>query len=182
LATRFGLERTHSRENRQTSQIGTPDNNQTKLSDGVNLFSTGALADGVTVEEGALDIWGVDAGFKKNGSSLHLQYHFRTVQSFEADGPLPLKKMTDSGFYVQAGRMTTPKKIQYYAVYDYIFGQFNDAWETGGGIDIYPYKSRDVKLNFQGTYVNHCPQGSLFGYYTAGQTGAVLSANFDILF
>jgi hypothetical protein len=50
LATRFNLAYTFSPEERQ-SPLGTPANNTTlRLADSLNVFDTGALANGVTVE------------------------------------------------------------------------------------------------------------------------------------
>ena len=54
LATRFNLAYTYSPEERQ-APVGTPAGNTTlRLSDSLNVFDTGALANGVTVETHAL--------------------------------------------------------------------------------------------------------------------------------
>src|SRR4029079_9503996 len=51
LATQFGMSAGHSREDRYSDESVPPNATQIKLSDGVNPFDTGALAEGVTVDK-----------------------------------------------------------------------------------------------------------------------------------
>ena len=71
LALRLGTSYTHSHENR-FNQItsSSPDNAQIRLSDGLLLFQTGALAPGVTVLDATYQLNAFDAGLKYRGAFL----------------------------------------------------------------------------------------------------------------
>ena len=184
LATRFGASWCHSRENR-FNNIGTPspDNTQVRLSDGVLFFETGALAPNVTVEEADYDIVSVDAGFKYKGFALHTEVSNRTLTDINATGgPVPDKTIHDIGLSVQALYMLIPRTLCVYAVHTRLFDQYKrNPWELGGGVNIYPAKSRSWRLNLQGMYVYKSASGGTFGLYASGQTGATYTAGVDIL-
>jgi hypothetical protein len=67
LATRFGISSTESTENRQTDPTGPSNNTTIKLADSLNVFDTGSLAPGVTVQELNYRVLSLDAGFKYKG-------------------------------------------------------------------------------------------------------------------
>ena len=67
-----------------------PNATQIKLSDGVNPFDAGALAEGVTVQKLDYDEMAVDAGVKYRGFSFQSEYYFRRLSDFQATGPVPL--------------------------------------------------------------------------------------------
>jgi hypothetical protein len=183
VATRFGVSYTHSREDRLSDLAQkSPDNTQIRLSDSVLLFQTGALANGVTVQKANYDLLAADAGLKTHGFFLQTEVYFRWLSNFLADGPLPLKTVVDRGFYVQAAQMVLPSRLEAYGVTSVIFGQFNDSWEAGGGLNYYPDDSRNLKLNLQTLYVNRTAASSLFGYYTGGQTGITVSSSLGVFF
>ncbi len=84
LATRFGASFVHCREDRQ-SQIGTASaETQVKISDGILLYDTGALADDVTVLKADFDQGAIDAGIKIKGWHLQAEYYFRNLSKFDA--------------------------------------------------------------------------------------------------
>ena len=67
LATRFNLAYTYSPEDRQAS-VGTPAGNTTlRLADSLNIFDTGALVNGVTVERARYQMVSASPGFKYHG-------------------------------------------------------------------------------------------------------------------
>ena len=74
-----------------------PNATQIKLSDGVNPFDAGALADGVTVQKLDYDVLAVDAGFKYRGFSFQSEYYVRKLSDFLATGPVPLESIVDQG-------------------------------------------------------------------------------------
>ena len=68
----------------------------------MNVFETGALAPGVTVDTVDYGILSFDAGVKYKGIFLQTEIYNRWLDNFTADGPLPVASIHDKGFYVQA--------------------------------------------------------------------------------
>lgn len=183
LATRFGVSSGHSREDRAApvSQAA-PNETQLRLSDGVLLFETGALADTITLRKADYDNLAFDAGFKYKGFCFQAEYYMRLYSNFLATSPLPLSEVYDHGFMAEAMHMVVPKKLGVYAAAGYIFDDFKrNPWEIAGGASLYPYESRSWRLNLHVIHVEKCPTSSNFGYYTAGQTGTTVSLGTDIL-
>ena len=94
---------TYSPEDRQ-SPIGTPAGNTTlRLADSLNIFDTGALVNGVTVERAHYQMVSSSPGMKYHGFWLQGEGYARRLDNFVADGTLPVGAVRDFGFYVQAG-------------------------------------------------------------------------------
>jgi hypothetical protein len=183
LATRFGANFSHSRENRFNNvDTPSPDNTQVRMSDGVLFFETGSLAADVTVNEADYDMFAVDLGFKYQGFALHTEFYHRTLTDFDVDGPVPLNSITDNGYSIQALYMLIPKVLCVYGVTSKIIDEFKrNPWEGGGGVNIYPHKTRSWRINAQLMYVYKGAAGGTFGLYTAGQTGPNITIGTDIL-
>jgi hypothetical protein len=182
-ATRFGISACHSRENR-FNNVGTPspDNTQVRMSDGILFFETGALARGVTVREADYDIVSIDLGLKYKGFALHSEFYNRRLSSIDADGLIPLSSINDKGYSIQALYMILPSKIALYGVHSKLMDEFKRyPWEAGGGMNIYPVKSRSWRINVQAMYVYKSAAGGVFGLYAAGQTGTTITIGTDIL-
>lgn len=183
LAIRFGVSAIHSRENRYNDQAQkSPDNTQVRISDGLLLFETGALAPDVTVIEADFDLLSVDAGMKYKGLFIQTEYYFRKISKLTADSTLPLGSMFDHGFYVQAGYTIIPRKVELYAASSHVFGEFRHSYEYLGGVNYYPSDTRNFRVNAQVIQVNRSPAGSVFGYYLAGQKGSILSVATSVFF
>jgi hypothetical protein len=181
-ATRFGASYNHSREDR-FNNIGTPspDNTQVRMTDGVLFFETGALANNVTVDNADVDNVNMDAGFKYKGFGLQTEFHARRLSNFRADGPVPYSTITDFGYDLQLSYMVT-KKLCIYGVNSYFWDEFKrHPWEAGGGVNVYPFKTRNWRLNLQLMHVYKSSAGGTFGLYTAGQTGTTFTFGTDIL-
>ena len=183
VATRFGLSLCHSRENR-FNNVGTPapDNTQVRLSDGVLFFEEGALAPGLTVIEADFDMAAVDLGFKYKGFALHTEFYWRKLSDMDADGPVPYQAITDLGYSLQALYMVIPKTLCVYGINSMIIDEFNrNPYEFGGGVNIYPTKTRSWRINAQAMRVYKGASGGTFGLYTSGQTGMTYTIGSDIL-
>jgi hypothetical protein len=183
LATRFGVSVCHSREDR-FNNIGTPspDNTQVRMSDGLLFFETGALANNVTVDNADYDMTAIDIGFKYKGFALHTEFYNRTLSNFAADGVLPISSINDKGFTIQAMYMVVPQTLNLYGIHSGLIDQFKrNPYELGGGVNVYPYKSRSWRINVQGMYIYKSAAGGTFGLYGAGQTGGTLTIGTDIL-
>ncbi len=183
IATRFGASYCHSRENRfNNTGTPSPDNTQVRLSDGQLFFETGVLAPGITVIEANYDMVAVDLGFKIKGFALHSEIYYRTLTKFNADGPVPLNSITDLGYTIQALYMVFPKILCIYGVNSMVIDEFKrNPYEAGGGVNIYPLKTRSWRINLQAMYVYKTAAGGTFGLYTAGQTGTTMTFGTDIL-
>ncbi|HTQ29019.1 MAG TPA: hypothetical protein VMI35_12860 [Puia sp.] len=183
VATRFGFSYCHSREDR-FNNIGepAPDNTQVRMTDGVLFFQTGALADGVTVDNANYDMGSVDLGVKYKGLGVQLELYGRQLSKFAADGPLPVSTLTDYAYSLQVSQVVVKRKLIAYAINGYFWDSFNrHPWEAGGGVNWYPYKTRSWRLNAQVMYVYKTAAGGTFGLYTAGQTGTTITVGTDIL-
>jgi hypothetical protein len=187
LATRVGFSTTQSREERFTdSNTGGSGNTTIKLADSLNVFDTGSLAPGVTVQQVDYRILSVDAGMKYRGIFLQTEFYTRWLDDFAADGPFPVTSIVDQGFYLQGAFYPVKKKLELYAATSQIFGDkdagFDDGSEYLVGLNFYPVNTRQHRLNFQVIDVNRSPVSSTFGYYVGGQSGTTYSAAFSVFF
>jgi hypothetical protein len=186
LATRLGMSYFDSPEQSFRSSSGSPDNTTLRLADSVNLFETGALAPGVTVENADYRVLAIDAGLKYKGIFLQAEYYQRWLDNFDANGLLPVAEIKDNGFYVQGSFFPIRQKLELYAVTSQIYGDddagFGDSSEYGVGMNWYPYPTRNHRLNLQLLDVNKSPVSSTFGYYTGGQDGWTLASSFSVFF
>ena len=187
VATRFGVSTTYSPEERFTdANTGATGNTLIKLADSLNVYDTGSLAPGVTVQNVDYRLVSVDLGVKYRGFFVQTELYRRRLNSFKADGALPVKEIVDKGFYVQAAFFPVPKKLELYAATSQIYGDkdagFGNSSEYLVGGNWYPFNTRNHRLNVQVINVNHSPVSSTFGYYTGGQDGTIVSAAFSVFF
>ena len=187
VATRFGVSATYSPEQRFGDGVTGPTGNTTiKLADSLNVFDTGSLAPGVTVQSVNYELLAVDLGVKYRGVFVQTELYRRQLDGFKADGTLPVEKIVDTGFYVQAAGYPVPKKLELYGATSQIYGDkgagFDNSSEYILGLNFYPFKMRNHRLNVQVQDVNHSPVGSTFGYYVGGQHGTTVSTAFSVFF
>jgi len=182
LATRFNLAYTYSPEDRQTP-IGTPAGNTTlRFADSLNVFDTGALATGVTIEEARYQMVSAAAGMKYRGIWIQGEGYGRKLDEFKADGRLPVGAVRDFGFYVQAAGMIVPKRFELYGATSYIFSDYGRPKEFIVGTNYYPWNTRNIRLNTQLINVNHSPVSSTFGFYLGQLNGQVFTVGVTALY
>jgi hypothetical protein len=183
LATRFNLAYTFSPDNRQTP-VGTPSTNTTiRLADSLNVFDTGALAPGVTVERLNYKMLAAAAGMKYHGFWLQGEGYARRLDHLFADGPLPVGVVRNTGFYVQSAYMIVPKRVELYSAISYILGEFGrHPHEFIVGGNYYPWNTRNLRLNTQVINVSHSPVSSTFGFYLGQITGKVFTIGFTAFY
>jgi hypothetical protein len=182
VATRFGASAGHAREDRAAEIDAPPKATQIRLSDGVLAFEIGALAQGVTVRKLDYNEAAVDAGFKYRGFNLEGEAYWRRLSNFLTDGPVPESEIIDKGIFGQMSYMVMPRRMDAHLVGGYVWDEFErHPWEAGGGVNIYPSGTRSWRLNAHILHVDKSPTSSIFGYYTAGQTGWIFSLGIDIL-
>ena len=169
---RVGTAFTRSREDRfgNTTQ-GNPENNGLYNSDGVNTFAIGAFAPGVTVTNATYRMWEVDGGVKWHGMAFNWQYFARWLDSFLADGPLPLSSTFDQGAELMLNQFVVPKRFEVYGRGSFVYGQFRNSNEYGFGLRFYPVHSYRAWLAGEGLRINRSPIASAISSYSAGFSG-----------
>ena len=184
LATRFGISGATSREDRATQiQNGSPSNVQIRISDGNFLFEENALAQGAIVEKSDYNLLSADAAMKYMGLFLFSEFYWRQLSDFSTlIGDVPSNSVIDTGMNLQAAYFFVPKKVEGYLSYQKIWGEFNDSTETGIGSNYYPTNTRNFRVNGFLSFVDSSSAGGSFGYYTAGQSGTIVSLATDIFF
>jgi hypothetical protein len=182
LATRFNLAYTYSPEDRQASIGAVSGNTTLRLADSLNVFDTGAFANGVTVEKVTYKMASTSAGMKYRGFWLQGEGYARRLDHFVADGKLPIGVVRDYGFYGQAAYMVVPKRVELYGATSYVFSDYGRPKEFIGGLNYYPWDTRNLRLNVQLINVDHSPVSSTFGFYIGQLTGQVFTIGFTTLY
>ena len=182
-ALRIGTAFTYAREDRLSDlSTSNPENNSTYMSDGTLLFGTGTLAPGVTVSLANVYIYAVDAGIKYRGFAFNTEWTMRWLDSFEADGPLPISSMFDWGYDASLGYFAVKKRWEAYLRSSLVHGPFATAIEEAVGSHWYPFRTRQVWLSAEVIGIRNCPYTSVLYIYTAGQTGILIPAQLLIRF
>jgi hypothetical protein len=182
VALRLGTAFTAAREDRLSdlAEAG-PENNATFISDGLFLFETGSLAPNVTIAIADFYLWAVDAGMKYKGLALNVEFYFRWLNRFIADGPLPMNSMFDWGYDASAGYFLA-KSWELFLRSSLIVGPFATALEESVGFNWYPFDTRQVWINAEVAYVHKSPYGGGYYMYSVGQTGWVFPLQFLLRF
>jgi len=174
IRIRLGTSYTVSREDRFSNlDTSSPENTAIYNSDGVNAFSTGAFALGVTVKNATYKMWAFDWGFKYNGLAINGQYYVRTLSNFDADGPLPLTSTLDHGYEISVGKFVIPRKLMVYGRGSGIFGQFKNPYEYGAGAKWHFLPTERLWINFELMKVKGSAYSGAFSPYTSGMNGWV---------
>ncbi len=183
LATRVGTHFTFSPEDKQ-EQPGTedPDNAQIRLSNGTIVFTDGALAPGVQVNDVDYYMTSFDSGLKYRGFSLEGEYYLRWLNDFNANGPLPIGDIFDHGFQLQTSMMVWPQTVQLYGTGAYVFGDFGDPWELSAGFNWWIFQRRELRLNLEYIYDRKSPVGYFAIPQAVGGTGSIFDANLELIF
>jgi hypothetical protein len=90
--------------------------------------------------------------------------------------------MHDWGFEASLGYFLLRSRLEVYTRTSLISGPFATAYEGGGGVHFYPFRSRNVWLNLEGLGIKDSPYGSVYYVYAAGQTGFLLQSQFLLRF
>ena len=183
VATRLGVHFTYSPEDKQ-EQPGTdaPDNTQIRLANGTIIFTPGALAPGVAVENVDFYMNSYDAGVKYRGFALEGEYYLRWLNNFSATGPLPIHETFDHGYQIMASMMVWPRTAQVYTQASGVFGQFGDPWEISAGINWWIFARREVRLNLEYIYDRRSPVGYTAIPQVVGGTGSIFNGNLEMFF
>ena len=163
LATLFGVHLTSSTEDRQ-AQPGTEgfENSQLRLSDGTRIFSFDPFGTGGNITQADYQMLALNGGFKYRGWSLEAEaYH---------------------GFQVQGSWMVMPKKLQAYAAYSKIYGDYGDPSDFSLGLNWFPMGRKELRINVQGLYLDDSPVGYGSVPFAVGGNGWVFSTDAVVAF
>jgi hypothetical protein len=183
LATLIGAHYTRSREDAQGQpSIDDFENSQIRLSDGTLLFSPDPFNTGGKVEKATYQMVALNAGLKYRGFHLEGEYYFRRVDHFKTIGTIPVTKLYDTGFSLQASAMVVQRLVQPYVTYSKIFGQYGDPWELGLGMNIYPFRRKEMRFNLQALKLNRSPIGGSSLVAQVGGSGWVFNGDWIVNF
>ena len=169
---RVGTSYTRSREDRFSNlDERNPENTSLHNSDGVLTFSTGAFALDVTLQEATYRMWAMDGGIKWRGLAVNGQAYFRWLDSFVADGPLPLSSTFDNGGELEVSQFVVPEKWMLYGRTSAVFGQFGDSWEYTGGFKWFFVGDHRVWIEGEAMRVHKSAFGGFIYPYIGGMTG-----------
>ena len=65
-----------------------------------------------------------NGGSKYKDFSLDGEYFVRCINNIVASGPIPVNKLDDNGFALQASGMIIDRTLQAYGTYSYVNGQY----------------------------------------------------------
>ena len=178
VATLFGINYTRSREDAQ-GQPGTEDfaNTQLRLSDGTLIFQADPFGTGAQIRKATYQMAAMNAGVKYDGYSLDLEVYWRKLDNFASTGVLPRESFDDTGFQLQGSAMLMPQTLQGYFAGSMINGQYGDPWDLSVGLNWFPMKRRELRLNAQALYLDRSPVGSSGVPFIVGANGWVFSTD-----
>lgn len=183
LATLVGAHFTRSRETAQGQpSVNDFENSQIRLSDGTLLFSPDPFGTGGKIEEATYKMLALNAGMKYQGFYLEGEYYFRWVDNFRVIGTIPVTKLYDHGFSLQASAMPISQILQPYVTYSKIFGEYGNPSEFAIGANIYPFSRKEMRFNLQGVKLNNSPIGGSSLVAQVGGDGWVGSVDWIINF
>lgn len=110
-----------------------------------------------------------------NQQGLDDQYEgelfYRMLDNFRTNAPLGIDKLIDKGAQVKTSTMVLPKILQLYVNGSKIFGEYGDPWDSGIGINWWPFKQRGLRINSEAIYLKKSPVGNSSLPYTIGANG-----------
>lgn len=178
LATLFSLNYTRSREDKQSQPgVNEFENSQIRLSDGTRIFAPGAFATDGQIEKATYQMAAASGGFKYRGWSLDGEYYWRRVDDFKVVGEIPVDRLSDHGFQLQASTMLVPGSLQAYVSGSKIYGEYGDPWDTALGLNWFPLTRRELRVNLQGLYLQDSPVGYASVPFVVGGNGWVFTTD-----
>lgn len=182
-AVRLALHINRSDENKESqSNSDTFENTQLRLSDGNIIFKPDLFGPGVTITDARWRMIATDGGLRFKGFSLDGEYYWRWLDNFRGPGTDGLKSLFDHGFQSQGAAMVVPKKLQAYAGYSKIFGEYGNPWDARVGLNFFPFKNKVVRWNTEALYLHKSPVGYTSVPFAAGGQGMVFHSTVELAF
>ena len=183
VATLFSAHYTRSTEDAQ-SQPGTDsiENTQLRFSDGTLIFNPTAFSPPGRITQARYQMTALDAALKYKGYALEGEYYARWLNKLKIEGTLPKGSFFDQGFTLQASAMIIPKTLQFYLSGSKIYGEFGNPYDVGVGLNYFPLKRRDLRLNVMGLFVENSPVGYTAYPVPVGGNGFTFLSDFSLAF
>ena len=172
IATLLEAHFTYSREDAQEQpSTNAIENSQIRLSDGERLFDPNVFGTQYRITNATYKMAAFDAAAKYHGFALESEYYIRWVDDFVTTGPLPYTNMYDTGVSLQASGMILQKKLQAYATYSHIWGQFGSPNEAVFGLNWYPLHNKGFRITPNAMWFDNSPVGYSGVPYVVGGHG-----------
>lgn len=183
LATLFGINFTHSREDAQgQSDLEGFENSQLRLSDGTLIFSDNPFLTGGDVRRATYQMAAISGGMKYRGWSLEAEAYLRRLDNFRTTGAIPFDSVTDHGFQVQGSTMLIPSELQAYAGYSKIYGDYGNPYDFSIGLNWFPLARKEFRLSVGGLYLNDSPVGYSSVPFSVGANGWAFTTDVIVAF
>jgi hypothetical protein len=180
---RVGLHYTHSTEDRQSQPgLDDPENSQLRLSDGTLLFRPGAFNTDGRINEARYRMSSLDAGIKNGGLALEGEVYYRVLDKFVTEGFVPVDEVKDHGYQLQASAMLVPRTWQAYLAHSKVYGDYGDPWDAALGVNWFPYRNSQFRLNGEFLYLKDSPVGNYSAPYIVGGNGLVYYVTLEYRF
>lgn len=158
------------------------ENSQIRLTDGTLLFSPDPFGTGGKIEQALWKMASIDVGVKYKGFSLEGQWYWRKVDHFHTLGFVPIDHLSDNGFALQASAMPIKDFLQAYVTASKIWGANGNPTEFAAGVNVYPFKRREMHVNLEAIRTNRSPVGGFHMPIAVGDTGWVFLSDWIIMF
>ena len=183
FSTRLGFHFSRSDESRESQPNSEQfENTQLRLSDGTVIFTPEIFGPGVVISDARYRMMTVDGGFKYRGFSLEGEYFWRWLDNFRGDNTGGIPRLFDHSGQIQASAMVVPQKLQAYAGYSKIFGQFGQPWDFRIGTNFFPFKNKVIRWNTEALYLKRSPVGYTSVPFPLGGRGWVFHSNMELAF
>ncbi|WP_169980129.1 porin [Tautonia rosea] len=156
--------------------------NFVRLSDGTPLFEPGALAPGVTVNDFDITLYAIDAALKYRGLSINAEYYLRWLNDIQGDGPLPITRLFDHGYYVQGGYFVLRERVELIARHSQVNGRFGSGAEYALGMNWFINRTHYLKFTFDATWLDAIPAQNSGPNYRAGDSGIMFRSQLQLAF
>lgn len=150
-----------------------------RLSDGTRLTETGALAPGATVNRYDVLLNAADLAVKYRGWSLNAEYFWQWINRIRADRDVPYADLLQHGYYVEAGFLVIPERLELNAHYSRVSGEFATRNEYTGGFRWYFRQGKNLHFTFDVTSLDGSPLQNLGSDILAGDDGVLFRSQFQ---
>lgn len=86
---------------------------------------------------------------------------------------MSIRDLFAQGAYAQASYFVLPKRLEGYARFSLASGQGGGGNEWSGGLNWYVNRTRNWRMTFDVTRINHSPAENLLTGYHAGESGTL---------